>query len=159
MSHVAHNGLLDGVDSRRSSVASLPHPTGRAISGPSCRDPHPDAAFDRWTSLVEVCASIRPTSLSVLGSPSSPPLPLSDLHPLRDNPPLPLLPGLSSMVRAPLSDIEDDPREAPTNYNNQHNMIAPNPRHRRRHQCELCDKSFDRPSTLKTVSSNTVHAY
>lgn len=145
---LTHVGLTDNLDCRPPTFI---HATGQDISGPSHRDPHPNAAFDRWTSLVEVCASTTPTSLIALGSPSFqnslPPLP----H-LADNLPVRFLPTLSSMVQAPLSDIEDEPRGTTLVNENDHCVM---PRNRKKHACELCNKAFDRPSTLKTVSSHT----
>ncbi|KAF8508751.1 hypothetical protein JB92DRAFT_571668 [Gautieria morchelliformis] len=138
--HLPHVDLAGGIDGPRPSD-SLVYATGQAFSGPSHRDPHAATAFDRWTSLVEVCASIRPTSLNALGPASSP---LHFTSPFPDNPPLCLLP--TSMVRAAFSDTEDEPRATLAN-SNEHGMI---PRNRKRHACELCDKAFDRPSTLKT---------
>jgi hypothetical protein len=142
--HLLHVDRADSVDGPRPAPDSLVYATGQPFSGPAHRDPHTAAAFDRWTSQVEVCASIRPTSLTVLGQ-----------APIHFNPPLRLLPAISSMVRAPFSDTEDEPRATLANRD-EHGMT---PGNRKRHACELCDKAFDRPSTLKTVSLDAAHAY
>ncbi|KAF8588532.1 hypothetical protein K439DRAFT_641451 [Ramaria rubella] len=53
------------------------------------------------------------------------------------------------MVQAPLSDVEDEfePRSLCLSPLHNEPYIS---RNRKKHACELCDKAFDRPSTLKT---------
>jgi hypothetical protein len=125
--------------------------TGQSLAGPSNVDPPQNsaAASDRWASLVEVCASTRPSSLNA--SSSSYQIPAAQ-HPIPDlNNPFRFAPSLSSMVQAPPSAyIEDEAAGlglSPLDNDASTTLHRP----RRRHACKMCDKAFDRPSTLKTV--------
>ena len=124
------------------------HASGQSPIGSSHIDPPQDLdpAFDRWASLVEVCASTQRSSLT---APASPDGVAPALRPsLQSNNYFHFSPQ-SSMVQVHPSGVEVEPGQGLSSLECKAPVTAP--RLLRRHACQMCDKAFDRPSTLKTV--------
>ena len=132
-------------DANRDDPTFSFHATGQSLRSSHIDPPQDlDPAFDRWASLVEVCASTRHSALT---APSSP-------HPVArpsqgSNNYLHFAPSQPSMAQARPSDIEDE--LGPGLSSLECKVPVSTPRLRKRHACKMCDKAFDRPSTLKTV--------
>jgi len=121
----------------------VPNPHQNAVYDP--QDDRPQrTGFDRFHDLVDVCWKevYASTDSSTFETPLSPHVP-----PFQDPIPDPYNP-LCILMRT--SDPERDPQDDLSSLD--HNDSLTLSRERKRHPCKMCHKTFDRSSTLKTVS-------